>query len=99
MQFVEMQRKTKANLLLQLSIAGGLKVLKIVLNSFQVFLQRSLDAVDVGGEAVESLLEALAVLPALGVQLLPLLGDPPLGVRGEGVQKLLQDRKLFVKIV
>ena len=62
---------------------------------FETVLQRCLDIVDVGGETSKGIFEAVAVLSAPDVQLLPVLGDLLLRLRGEGVHQLLQHTELF----
>lgn len=62
---------------------------------FETVLERGLDVVDVGGQTRQGVFEAVAVLPAPDVQLLPVLGDLLLGLRGEGVHQLLQHTELF----
>ena len=81
--------------LLKKTFSRGLEVLEVTLDVFKTLLERHLDVVDVRRETGEGLLEAVAVFPALDVQLLPVLCDLLLGLGGEGVHQLLQDTELL----
>ena len=72
-----------------------MKVLEVTLDMFETLLERCLDVVNVGGETGQRIFEAVAVLPALNIQLLPVLTNLLLGLRGEGVHELLQHTELF----
>ena len=62
---------------------------------FETVLERCLDVVNVGGQASQRIFEAVAVLSAPDIQLLSILGDLLLRLRGEGVHQLLQHTELF----
>ena len=72
-----------------------MKVLEVTLDMFETVLERCLDVVDVGGETSKGIFEAVAILSAPDIQLLPILGDLLLRLRGEGVHQLLQHTELF----
>ena len=62
---------------------------------FETLLERCLDVVNVGGQTGQRIFEAVAVLPTANIQLLSILGDLLLRLRGEGVHELLQHTELF----
>ena len=72
-----------------------MEVLEVTLDMFETVLERCLDVVDVGGETSKGIFEAVAILSAPDIQLLPILGDLLLRLRGEGVHQLLQHTELF----
>ena len=72
-----------------------MEVLEVTLDMFETVLERGLDVVDVGGETGQGIFEAVAVLATPDIQLLPILGDLLLRLRGEGVHQLLQHTELF----
>ena len=72
-----------------------MKVLEVSLDMLETVLERCLDVVDVGGQTRQGIFKAVAVLSAADIQLLPILGDFLLRLRGEGVHQLLQHTKLL----